>query len=90
MKTVRNCPGLSGKQFGQTRVVGAEDQGFPGLPTKVGKLATNRFEVGVEVEMLFVHVQDDGMMGPKLGEGAVTFVRFGDKVWREMARAVRR
>jgi len=40
--------------------------------------------------MLFVHVQDDGMMGPKLGEGAVTFVGFGDKVWRGMARAVRR
>ena len=79
METVGDRSGPAGEELRQTRIVGAEDQRVVRLLREVRELAADGVEVRVEVEMLGIDIQHDGVLRPELGQRAVAFVGFGDE-----------
>ena len=79
IETVGDRSGTLGEEFGQTRIVRAEDQPTARLFGEGMKLAADGFQVGIKIEMLGVHVQHDGVVGMELTQGAVAFVGFDDE-----------
>src|SRR6185436_19445715 len=87
--TVGNGAGMTGKQTGQPRIIGAEDQRSAGLPRKLLELAADRVEVRVVVQMLLVHVQYDGKIRMEFPQGAIAFIGFDDEERRSVGRGLK-
>src|SRR6185503_5151453 len=79
MKTVGDGAGMPGKQAGQPRIIGAEDQRSAGLLGKLLELAANRVEIRVIIQMLFVDVQNDGQIRMEFAQRPIAFVGFDDE-----------
>ena len=81
MKAVRNDSGPAREEFREPSIVRAENQRLLRLLREVRELAANGVQVRVEVEVLGIDVQHDGMLRTKFGECAIALVRFSNKIF---------
>lgn len=68
-----DAPGNGGRDLTGAVVVGRGEQD-PGGAREVGEHSDGFGAVGVGLGVVLLHIQDDGDLGPVLGQGAVTLI----------------
>src|SRR5438552_9339665 len=79
IKTVGNRAGAFDEQFCKAGIVRAKNQQASGPFGERLEFATDRFQVGVVIEMFGIHVQYNGVFGLELAKRTVAFIGFDDE-----------